>query len=57
MMQETYPQMAPIWFSESEDSTITATIEKLGDCSPQNYNVCIVKIPYYTVIKAYTMYS
>lgn len=37
---ESYPQMAPIWFSESEDSIVTATIERLSDTSSSNYNIC-----------------
>lgn len=37
---ESYPQMAPIWFSEADDSVITATLEKLSDTSPKNHNIC-----------------
>ena len=39
LVQETYPQTPPIWFSESEDFTISVIIEKLSDTSKRNYNV------------------
>jgi len=38
-LQETYPQSPPIWFSESEDISISVIIEKLSDTSDKNYNV------------------
>lgn len=37
---ETYPQTAPIWFSETDDLLVSAAIEKLCDTSPSNYNIC-----------------
>lgn len=37
---ETYPQTAPIWFSESEDVLVTAAIEQLYDTSSDNFNIC-----------------
>ena len=37
--QETYPHTAPIWFSESEDVSATAAIEKLCETAPDNFNV------------------
>lgn len=40
-LQETYPQMPPIWFSESEDSIVPVIIEKLCDTSEKNYNVSL----------------
>ena len=39
VFQETYPHTPPIWFSESDDSTVSAAIEKLCDTTPDNYNV------------------
>lgn len=37
---ETYPHTPPIWFSESEDSTISATLEKLAETSEKNFSIC-----------------
>lgn len=37
---ETYPQTAPIWFSESEDPTCSIAIESLNEASSRNYNLC-----------------
>ncbi|KAK2146113.1 hypothetical protein LSH36_631g01040 [Paralvinella palmiformis] len=37
---ETYPQTAPIWFSESDETSVSTAIEKLCDTSPANYNIC-----------------
>jgi len=48
LMQETYPQIPPIWFSESEDISISVIIEKLSDTSEKNYNVSSI---YLTMIK------
>jgi len=39
ILQETYPQSPPIWFSESEDGSISVITEKLSDTSDKNYNV------------------
>ncbi|XP_050401487.1 ubiquitin-conjugating enzyme E2 Q1 [Patella vulgata] len=36
---ETYPQTAPIWFSDSEDVTLTTVIGRLTDSPPENYNI------------------
>jgi len=49
-MQETYPQIPPIWFSESEDISISVIIEKLSDTSEKNYNVSSI---YLTMINCY----
>ena len=38
-IQEEYPHSPPIWFSESDDAVLSAVLEKLTDCSPQNNNV------------------
>lgn len=38
-LQETYPQTPPIWFSESDDISVSVIIEKLSDTSKKNYNV------------------
>ncbi|ELT87201.1 hypothetical protein CAPTEDRAFT_171745 [Capitella teleta] len=37
---ETYPQTAPIWFSESDDSLVSTAIERLCDTSSRNFNIC-----------------
>lgn len=37
---ESYPQTAPIWFTESEISPIAAILEKLSETSKGNYNIC-----------------
>lgn len=36
---ETYPNSAPIWFSDSEEGGITAIIETLGDVPPHHHNI------------------
>lgn len=37
---ETYPQMPPIWFSESEEAVVPVIIEKLSETSEKNFNIC-----------------
>lgn len=37
--QETYPRSAPIWFTESEEASISEILERLSECAPHNYNV------------------
>ena len=37
--QETYPQSAPIWFSDSEDSSVVDVVGELGDTKEEQYNV------------------
>ncbi|XP_013409506.1 ubiquitin-conjugating enzyme E2 Q2 [Lingula anatina] len=36
---ETYPQTAPIWFSETEDATVSTAIEQLCDTTPENFTI------------------
>ncbi|ESO87499.1 hypothetical protein LOTGIDRAFT_235001 [Lottia gigantea] len=36
---ETYPQTAPIWFSDSEDPALTSVIARLIDIPPDKYNI------------------
>ena len=42
LLQETYPQSPPIWFSEDEDQNVSSAIERLSDTSANNYGVCIL---------------
>jgi len=37
---ETYPQSAPIWFSESDDAIVSSCIEKLSEMGDTNNNIC-----------------
>lgn len=37
---ETYPRSAPIWFTESEEASISEILERLSECAPHNYNIC-----------------
>ena len=39
LLQETYPNSAPIWFSDSEDVGLTAVVARLGDVPSQYHNV------------------
>ncbi|XP_041368896.1 ubiquitin-conjugating enzyme E2 Q1-like [Gigantopelta aegis] len=36
---ETYPQCAPIWFSDSEDVGVTSVIEKLAEVQQDQFNI------------------
>ncbi|PVD20179.1 hypothetical protein C0Q70_20674 [Pomacea canaliculata] len=36
---ETYPQTAPIWFSDSDDASLSAVIENMGDVPPHHFNI------------------
>ncbi|XP_046574341.1 ubiquitin-conjugating enzyme E2 Q2-like isoform X2 [Haliotis rubra] len=36
---ETYPQSAPIWFSDSEEVVVTTVIERLTETTPDKYNI------------------
>jgi hypothetical protein len=37
--QETYPQSAPIWFSEDDDTVVSNVISNLGDAPSDKNNV------------------
>lgn len=42
--QETYPQTAPIWFAESDDSLVSEAIEVLNETTPDKFSVRIVAL-------------
>lgn len=54
-LQENYPHVAPIWFSECEDSTVTAILQSLteaeGPCYilPQIHELVLRLCSYYNV--------
>lgn len=37
---ETYPETAPIWFTDSELTNVSSIVEKLLDTPQLNYNIC-----------------
>ena len=39
VFQETYPQDAPIWYSESDHAQVLAAVENLCDMTHKNNNV------------------
>ena len=40
-VKETYPQTAPIWFSDSEDSTVVDVVGELANSKQEQFNVSI----------------
>ena len=39
LFQETYPQSAPIWFSEDEEQSVSAAIVVVSEVQAEKYNV------------------
>lgn len=40
-LQETYPESAPIWFSDDDDPLVGGAIERLYEAAPDKFNVSI----------------
>lgn len=40
-LQETYPQTAPIWFSDSEDASVVGVVGELANTKTEQFNVSI----------------
>lgn len=55
LLQENYPHVAPIWFSECDDSTVTAILQSLTEAEapcyilPQTYELVSRLCSYYNV--------
>lgn len=49
-IQENYPVVPPIWFSESEDPVVTAVLEQLTEQSEQNTNSTSILIHIYYLV-------
>jgi ubiquitin-conjugating enzyme E2 Q len=50
-IQENYPQVPPIWFSESDDPVVTAVLEELTDSEQGSSSTSILIHIYYLVSK------